>query len=221
MIGRISTMLVAATLVAACTTTDPYTREERTSRATVGAGIGAVIGAVAGLATGDDANDRRQRALIGAGIGALAGGAVGGYMDAQQRKLLEELEGTGVSVTRVGDNIVLNMPGHVTFATGNSDLNPQFFDVLDSVALVLREYDKTIVEVSGHTDTVGGREMNQRLSEDRASTVATYLHRRNIIADRFLTYGYAYDRPVASNETAAGRQANRRVEIILVPITAD
>lgn len=221
MFGKISMMVVIALLVAACTTTDPYTREERTSRAAIGASIGAVIGAVAGLATGDDAHDRRKRALIGAGIGALAGGAVGGYMDAQQRKLLEELEGTGVSVTRDGDNIILNMPGHVTFATGSSDLNPQFFDVLDSVALVLTEYDKTIVEVSGHTDTVGGRDMNQRLSEDRASTVATYLHRRGIIADRFLTYGYAYDRPIASNDSAAGRQQNRRVEITLVPITRD
>jgi outer membrane protein OmpA-like peptidoglycan-associated protein len=219
MIRRISTMLVAATLVAACTTTDPYSREERTSRATIGAGIGAVIGAVAGAATGDDAHERRKRALIGAGVGALAGGAVGGYMDAQERKLLEELEGTGVSVTRVGDNIVLNMPGHVTFATGNSDLNPRFFDVLDSVAVVLQEFDRSIVDVSGHTDTVGGREMNQRLSEDRASTVATYLHRRDIIADRFLTYGYAYDRPVASNATAEGRQQNRRVEIMIAPIT--
>lgn len=219
MIRKIALMTIAAVVVAACTTTDPYTREERTSRTAIGAGIGAVIGAVAGAATGSDARERRKRALIGAGVGALAGGAVGAYMDAQQRKLLEQLEGTGVSVTRVGDDIILNMPGHVTFATGSSDLNPQFFAVLDSVALVLQEYDRTVVEVAGHTDSTGGRAMNQRLSEDRASTVASYLHNRGVAANRFLAIGYGPDRPVASNDTAEGRQLNRRVEITIVPVT--
>lgn len=209
---------VAATLVA-CASYDPYSGEQRTSRTGIGAGVGAVIGAVAGAATGSDARERRQRALIGAGVGAIAGGGVGAYMDSQARKLQRELEGTGVSVTRDGDNVVLNMPGHVTFATGSADLNQGFFSVLDSVALVLQEYDKTVVEVAGHTDSVGGREMNQRLSEDRASTVATYLHRRDIPAMRFLTIGYGLDRPIASNATPDGRQQNRRVEITLVPVT--
>lgn len=216
---RILAMMVITLLVVACAGTDPYTGEQRTSRTAIGAGVGAVIGAVAGAATGDDARERRKRALIGAGAGAIAGGAVGAYMDAQARKLEEQLRGTGVSVTRDGDNVILNMPGHVTFATASADLNLQFFDVLDSVALVVQEYDKTVIEVAGHTDSTGSVEFNQALSERRASTVATYIHNRGVAANRFITIGYGQHRPIATNETAAGRQQNRRVEITLEPIT--
>ncbi len=219
MIRKIPIILVAALTVAACQTLDPYTGEERTSRAAIGAGIGAVIGAVAGAATGDNARERRQRALIGAGVGALAGGAVGNYMDNKAERLRQELAGTGVSVTRDGDNIILNMPGNITFQTDSASLQPQFFAVLDSVGKVLREVDKTIIEVAGHTDSTGAREYNQSLSEQRASTVATYLHNRSIRADRFMAIGYGQDRPIADNATAAGRQANRRVEITLLPLT--
>ena len=206
-------------LAAACTTLDPYTREEKTSKATKGALIGAAVGAVAGLISGDDAVERRQRALIGAGVGALAGGAVGVYMDNQEAELRAQLEGTGVSVTRVGDNITLNMPGNITFATNSSDLNPAFFDVLGSVTLVLNKYNKTIVEVAGHTDSDGSTEYNQALSERRASSVASYLRSQGIINDRIITVGMGELRPVADNSSAAGKQANRRVELTLVPLT--
>jgi len=219
MISRILTILAAALAVTACQTLDPYSGEERTSRATIGAGIGAVIGAVAGAATGDDARERRQRALIGAGIGALSGAAVGNYMDNKAERLRQELAGTGVSVTRDGDNIILNMPGNITFQTDSAALQPQFFGVLDSVGTVLHEFDQTIIEVAGHTDSTGARSYNQTLSEQRASTVATYLHNRSISADRFLTIGYGQDRPIADNGTVDGRQANRHVEITLIPIT--
>jgi outer membrane protein OmpA-like peptidoglycan-associated protein len=205
--------------VSACQTLDPYTGEERTSRAAIGAGVGAVIGAVAGAASGDDAKERRNRALIGAGVGALAGGAVGNYMDNKAERLRQKLAGTGVSVTRNGDDIILNMPGNITFQTDSSSLQPGFFAVLDSVGTVLREYDKTIIEVTGHTDSTGARSYNQSLSEQRASTVATYLHNRSIRADRFITVGYGQDRPIADNGTVNGREANRRVAITLVPIT--
>jgi outer membrane protein OmpA-like peptidoglycan-associated protein len=152
-IRRFTILLAAAVLAAGCQTIDPYTGETKTSSATKGAAIGAGAGAVLGILTGDDSKERRNRALIGAGVGALAGGAVGSYMDNQEKKLREQLQGTGVSVTRVGDEIILNMPGNVTFQTDSSDLNPQFFSVLDSVALVLQEFDKTIIEVAGHTDS--------------------------------------------------------------------
>ena len=137
----ILTLTTAMVIVSGCTTLDPYTREEQTSGATKGALIGAGIGAVVGLISGDDAVERRQHALIGAGIGALAGGAVGAYQDKQEAALRAELEGTGVSVTRIGDNITLNMPGNVTFATDSSDLSPAFFDVLNSVGKVLGEFE--------------------------------------------------------------------------------
>ena len=207
-------------VVSGCTTLDPYTREEKTSSATKGALIGAGIGAVVGLISGDDAVERRQHALIGAGVGALAGGAVGAYQDKQEAELRAELEGTGVSVTRIGDNITLNMPGNVTFATDSSDLSPAFFDVLNSVGKVLAEFDQTVVEVAGHTDSTGSEQYNQSLSERRAGSVASYLRSQGVISDRLITVGMGELRPVADNGTSAGRQANRRVEITMVPVTA-
>jgi len=210
----------AMVFITGCETLDPYTREEKTSQATKGALIGAGIGAVVGLISGDDAVERRQRALIGAGVGALAGGAVGAYQDRQEAALRAELEGTGVSVTRIGDNITLNMPGNITFATDSSDLSPAFFDVLNSVGKVLNEFNQTVVEVAGHTDSTGSDAYNQGLSERRASSVATYLRGRGIMNDRLITVGMGESRPIADNGTPEGRQANRRVEITMVPVTA-
>ena len=210
----------AMVFITGCETLDPYTREEKTSQATKGALIGAGIGAVVGLISGDDAVERRQHALIGAGVGALAGGAVGAYQDRQEAALRAELEGTGVSVTRIGDNITLNMPGNITFATDSSDLSPAFFDVLNSVGKVLNEFDKTVVEVAGHTDSTGSDAYNQGLSERRASSVANYLRGRGIINDRLITVGMGESRPIADNGSPEGRQANRRVEITMVPLTA-
>ncbi len=210
----------AMVFITGCETLDPYTREEKTSQATKGALIGAGIGAVVGLISGDDAVERRQRALIGAGVGALAGGAVGAYQDRQEAALRAELEGTGVSVTRIGDNITLNMPGNITFATDSSDLSPAFFDVLNSVGKVLNEFNTTVVEVAGHTDSTGSDAYNQGLSERRASSVANYLRGRGIMNDRLITVGMGESRPIADNGTSEGRQANRRVEITMVPVTA-
>jgi outer membrane protein OmpA-like peptidoglycan-associated protein len=152
-----------AIVASGCQTLDPYTGEQKTSQATKGAMIGAAAGVVAGLISGDDAVERRQHAMIGAGVGALAGGAVGNYMDRQEMELREELAGSGVSVTRVGDNITLNMPGNITFATDSADLSADFYDVLNSVSKVLNEYNKTVVEVAGHTDSTGSDTYNQSL----------------------------------------------------------
>ena len=220
---KIPVFLISATLAFAlsgCQTLDPYTQESKTSNATKGAIIGAVSGAVVGLVSGDDAVERRQHALIGAGIGALAGGSIGYYMDRQEAKLRAELEGTGVSVHRDGDNITLNMPGNVTFATDSSDLSKSFYDVLGSVSIVLDEFDQTVVEVAGHTDSSGSEAHNQALSERRASSVAEYLDVRGVNDQRIITVGMGEIRPVADNDSSSGRQMNRRVEITLVPITA-
>src|SRR5690606_30670342 len=142
-------------LLSACTTIDAYTREERTARAQRQAVIGAAAGAVAGLITGDSSMERKKRALVGAGLGALAGAGVGAYMDRQEMRLRQELDRTGVSVTRVGDNITLNMPGNITFPTDGSDLNASFYEVLNSVTIVLNEFEQTVIEVAGHTDSTG------------------------------------------------------------------
>jgi len=212
-------VLAAVLVVSACTTLDPYTREEQTARAQRNALIGAAAGAVAGLITGDSSMERKKRALVGAGIGALAGGGVGAYMDRQEMRLRQELDRTGVSVTRIGNNITLNMPGNITFATNSADLNAGFYDVLNSVSLVIDEFEQTVVEVAGHTDSTGTDQYNQALSERRAASVAAYLATRGVLRDRMIEVGMGEARPIADNSTDAGRQANRRVELTLVPLT--
>jgi len=207
--------------LSSCTTLDPYTREEKTSSATKGAAIGAAAGVAVGLISGSSSSERKKRALILGGVGALTGGGVGYYMDQQEMKLRQQLEGTGVSVTRMGDNITLNMPGNITFAVDSSDISANFYEILDSVALVLNEFNKTLVEVAGHTDSTGDAQYNQQLSERRAGSVAAYLRSRKVMADRLIIVGGGESYPVATNDTPAGRQANRRVEITIVPLTAD
>ncbi|MEE3388861.1 MAG: YMGG-like glycine zipper-containing protein, partial [Pseudomonadota bacterium] len=146
----------AVSLQAGCSTINPYTGEKQTSKAGMGAGIGAVTGALIGIATSDSAKERKERALKGAGIGAVAGGGVGYYMDVQEAKLREKMEGAGVSVTRDGDNIILNMPGNLTFDTDSTTVKPSFRPVLDAVSEVLKEYKSTMIQVAGHTDSTGG-----------------------------------------------------------------
>lgn len=211
---------VAALLVTACSTINPYTREEQTARAQRGAVIGAISGAAVGLVTGDGSMERKKRALVGAGLGALTGGAVGYYQDVQEAKLRAELEGTGVSVTRIGENITLNMPGNITFATNSADLNSSFFTILDSVSKVINEYEKTVIEVAGHTDSTGTDSYNQVLSMHRASSVATYLATRSVMSQRIIEVGMGETRPIANNDSEDGRRLNRRVELTLVPLTA-
>lgn len=213
---RVSALLAAAVLILAACTTNPFTGEREVSR-TAGLGIGgAIVGGVFGAALSSD--DRLRGALIGAGIGGIAGGGVGLYMDRQEAALREELAGTGVSVTRDGDQIILNMPGDVTFDINESRIKPDFQNNLDGVAMVMEEYDSTLVAISGHTDITGSRELNMRLSEDRAQAVADYLSGRGIQDVRLYPFGEGPDRPIATNDTAEGRQANRRVELVLEPI---
>ena len=209
-------LLLAVFLSACATTTDPWTGEPRSSRTGAGAGIGAGVGAVIGAISG---GDRLKRAAIGAGVGALAGAAVGNYMDRQEAALREQLRGTGVSVTRRGDEIILNMPGNVTFDVDSAGLKPQFFEVLDSVALVAQEFDRTVLVVDGHTDSTGSAEYNHGLSRRRADTVARYLINQGVAPVRIESYGYGEQYPVATNNTPEGRSQNRRVELTLMPVT--
>ena len=210
-------------LIGGCTTYDAYTGEEKVSSTAIGAGVGAGVGAVLGYlsAKDDSSKERKKRMLAGAGIGAIAGGGVGYYMDAQEAKLRKQLRETGVRVEREGDNINLIMPGNITFKTDSEYLAADFYGVLDSVAIVLREYDKTIVAVSGHTDSTGPAEYNMALSEKRARSVASYLKTRGIVDARFEIIGFGEQYPIASNDTKEGRAQNRRVELTLIPITEE
>ena len=199
----IRAVLLASLLLGACQTTNPYTGQQQTSNTAKGAGIGAAAGAVIGaLAVGS-----RKSALIGAGVGVLAGGAVGNYMDNQEAQLRQQLQGTGVSVTRNGDNLILNMPGNVTFATNQSDVTPNFYPVLNSVALVLKQYEKTMIDVVGHTDSTGSMQLNMQLSQARASFgAARTLQSQGILPARIATQGVGPQYPIASNDTPEGRR---------------
>ena len=213
---RLLALFLVLTLAATACTTNPYTGEQQASKTGIGAGIGAASGAILGALAG---GGKRKNVLLGAGIGALAGGGVGYYMDKQDDELRAQLQNTGVSVTRNGDNIILNMPGNITFATGSSDINADFFPVLNSVALVVNKYEKTYIDIIGHTDNVGSAEMNQRLSEARATSVARYLESQKVLAARIVTSGMGMNNPIASNSARSRRAQNRRVEIVLSPIT--
>lgn len=213
-------MVVVAYLLGGCAT-DPYTGEKKMSKAGWGAVIGSAGGAAVGALSGRDSEHRRKNALIGAGIGALAGASVGHYMGKQEEKLRQRLQGSGVSVTRQGDRIILNMPGNVTFNTASADISSNFFEVLNSVTLVLNEYNKTLINIYGHTDSDGSDAYNQSLSERRAASVGQYLISHQVNSERVMTMGYGETKPIATNNTPEGKQQNRRVELELAPLTQE
>lgn len=200
---------------AACVT-DPNTGERRVSKAA----IGAVGGAVGGYLLGDLVGGRRDRTerIVGTGIGALAGGAIGAYMDRQERELRRQTAGSGVEIERRGDELVLTMPSGITFAFDRYDVQPQFRPTLDKIAEVLGDYPQTMIDIYGHTDSVGGDPYNQTLSENRARSVSAYLATRGVQPVRMATLGYGETQPIADNATDSGRAANRRVELRIVPV---
>ncbi|MFC7293711.1 OmpA family protein [Marinobacter aromaticivorans] len=202
--------------LAGCMTYDPYTGQEKTSSATKGSIIGAVGGAAVGAATSSK-SDRGKGALIGAASGAAVGGGIGYYMDRQEAMLRQKLEGSGVRVVRNGDEIELIMPGNITFDLNQTTIRPGFTDTLESVALVLKEFDKTIIQIEGHTDSSGSDSYNQLLSERRAGSVRDFLLNQGIEPRRTRAVGYGERYPIASNDTPGGREQNRRVELTLVP----
>ena len=208
--------LIGGLLATAACTTNPETGNRRISKAAIG-GVG---GAAAGLLLGDllgGRNDRTEK-IVGAGIGALAGAGVGAYMDAQEKKLRAQTAGTDVQVIRDGDNLLLNMPSGVTFATNQSAIQPQFRNTLDQVAQTLTSYEKTFIDIYGHTDSTGNDGINVPLSQNRARSVADYLTTRGAQSARIATQGFGASQPVADNTSEMGKQANRRVEIKIVPV---
>jgi outer membrane protein OmpA-like peptidoglycan-associated protein len=203
-------------LTMGCASTDPYTGEQKTSNTAKGAGIGALAGAAIGAVV--DHDDRGKGAAIGAAVGASIGGGVGYYMDQQEAQLRQKLQGTGVQVQREGNNIRLIMPGNITFAVDSFNIRSNFYPVLESVAIVVKEYDQTTIDIAGHTDSTGSFAHNQTLSERRASSVAEFLRSQQVLAGRMITSGYGPRYPIAGNDSAEGRAQNRRVEIKLLPL---
>lgn len=212
----IAAAVCAALLLSGCTT-NPYTGESEAGKSGVGAGLGALVGAGVGVLSSSK-HDRGKGALIGAAAGAALGGGAGYYMDVQESKLRDKMRGTGVSVTRQGDNIVLNMPNNVTFDSSSSTLKPAGANTLTGVAMVLKEYPKTAVNVVGYTDSTGSQDLNMRLSQQRADSVASSLIVQGVEASRVRTQGMGPANPIASNSTTEGKAQNRRVEITLSPM---
>jgi outer membrane protein OmpA-like peptidoglycan-associated protein len=206
-------LLAAITALTACTT-NPYTGEQQASKtATYGAGAAAVCGLIGAM----DSRKKARNAALGCG---LVGAGVGAYMDVQESKLREQLQGTGVQVVREGDNIRLIMPGNITFETDSYNLKTNFYPVLNSVGLVLAKYADTTMRVTGYTDNTGNRQYNQNLSERRARSVADYLATREVAQSRMYVQGLGFDQPIADNATAEGRAQNRRVELTILPKTS-
>lgn len=214
-LGLIAVLITPALLLAGCETMQEASTSPDYAKTRRDAGYGAAAGAVIGLLT---RGDKLQNALIGAALGGVAGGAIGNYQDRQERKLREQLAGTGVTVVRQGDNLTLNMPGSITFATNSADLSSGFYPVLDAVSGTLQEYGETVIEVAGHTDSTGSAEYNQSLSQRRAQSVAAYLESHGVKPQRLIVVGDGSQHPVASNATPEGRQQNRRVELTIVPV---
>lgn len=183
-----------------------------------GAALGAVVGALLGKATGD--NDKSRYAW-GAAVGAIAGGAIGKYMDRQEEALRDELADTGIEVVREGDNLKLIMPGDITFATDSASIASQFNPILNDVATVVNEYEKTVLLIKGHTDDTGSEQYNQSLSERRAQSVKNLLTSYSVNSKRISTVGMGEYQPKVPNTSAQNRQQNRRVELEIQPLTKE
>ena len=188
--------------------------------AAIGAGVGGTLGYLLGGAIGG--NTAR---IIGAGIGGSAGAVIGKQFDDQIKELDEQTAGSGVDVEEVGDGdaILVRLPDGVTFASGSADINPGFYDTLNTVADSLIKYPNSLVDVYGFTDTTGSTALNQRLSEQRAQAVANYLAARGVARSRLETRGFGeqYDSLRVKTGDNVNEPLNRRVEIKIIPVSQD
>ncbi len=204
---------VSALLVTACAQNPFYGENAQTARgAAIGAGAGAILGNVV-----SGKGSKTGGGLIGAAVGATVGGLIGRQMDQQEAQLRQQMAGTGVEVQRQGDTIRLQAPENITFDSNRADVKPQFRPVLDQLSQSIKQYPGTIVQVEGHTDSTGSAAYNQTLSENRAASVTSYLAQRGTEPNRLIAVGYGMTRPIADNNTLAGRAQNRRVEVLIVP----
>jgi outer membrane protein OmpA-like peptidoglycan-associated protein len=199
----------------------------------IGSGAGAAVGAAAGQAIGRDTSSTLIGAAIGAAVGGLAGGAIGRYMDNQEasmRQALANVEGASIqrdkevlaqagrdSTQKSVDVLTVTFKSDYLFAVNSSTILPGAYDELNRVANVLRQYPETNIQIAGHTDSTGSVDTNQRLSERRAEAVKNALAGMGVNPSRLAMIGYGEGKPIASNNTEAGRQQNRRVEVRIIP----
>lgn len=201
---------VASSMMLAGCATDPMTGQTQINKGALGAIAGGLGGAAISKATGGEKTGRD------AAIGAAVGGGIGLYMQNQANKLKQQMQGTGVSVQQnPNGNIDLVMPGSITFAFDDATLNNSFKPTLDKLASTMVDYNKTTITIAGHTDSKGDAGYNKNLSQQRAYAVANYLSARGVASNRINVVAYGESSPVASNNTEAGRQQNRRVELTI------
>lgn len=210
-------LIIAALLLVELAGCTNLQNEDGTTKhvATYGGG-GAVAGAALGALLGKGMG-RGKGALIGATVGGGAGALYGNHVDSQEAELRKRMTGTGVKVERDGDQLKLIMPGSITFATGKSDIQPSFYQVLGQLCASFSSFKDNDLVVTGYTDSVGGYQANEALSSRRADSVGQYLLANGVQPARVQTIGAGSSSPVASNTTEDGRAQNRRVEIKLVP----
>ncbi|MGP5526313.1 OmpA family protein [Psychrobacter celer] len=209
--NKLMIAVVASGLALSGCTTDPNTGQQRLNKTALGTLAGAAGGAVVSKATGGEKTGRD------AAIGAALGAGVGYYMERQAKQLEQQMAGTGVTVEQNPNtgNIDLVMPGNITFAFDDATLSSSFKPTLDKLASTMNQYNKTTVNIAGHTDSRGSASYNMGLSRDRAYSVANYLTARGVSANRINVVAYGESRPVADNSTDYGRQQNRRVELTI------
>ena len=181
------------------------------------AGTGVLLGAATGAILGQAVAPGDRGRAVGAIAGAIAGAAIGDNLDKQEAELRQNLGGSGARIVNTGNQLIVTLPEAITFDFDSAVLHPQFVDSLRDIARSLQNYPDTIVEVIGHTDNVGSPSYNDSLSQARAQSVANVLINSGVRSSRIEAYGLGERSPIASNQTASGRQANRRVEIVITP----
>jgi outer membrane protein OmpA-like peptidoglycan-associated protein len=212
---RFPLALGAVSLMALTACQAPLPGQTNTN-ATSGAAVGALLGAGVGALTGGGGEESIRNAAIGAAVGAGLGAIGGDSLDRQEAELRAEL-GAGVGLVNTGTQLIVNLPQDILFATGSATLTPTLIGDLQDVARSLNNYPNSTVQVVGHTDNVGDAAFNQRLSEQRAQSVASVLISSGVAPSRVQIVGRGENNPIASNQTPEGRQQNRRVEIIITP----
>nr|WP_325252437.1 OmpA family protein [Amylibacter sp.] len=178
---------------------------------------GAAIGAAVGVASQIIAGNSNSSVLKGAVVGAAVGGVFGAILDQQEKDLRQSMAGSGATITNTGNELIVTLPEAITFDTDSTYVRPSLQDDLRSLANNLQQYPDSTIDVIGHTDSVGDTAYNQNLSTRRAQSVAAVLTGNGVQSNRIRAYGRGETQFIASNDTASGRAANRRVEVVIRP----
>lgn len=203
---KIIISLTTSLLIIPACTDNPY-------KAKQGAVIGATAGIVSGFLTNDDSNGTIKRAIAGAALGA----AIGNELDKQEEELRSDLKGSGALITNTGEELIVTLPEAITFDTNSSKIRYSLKKSLIKLSASLKKYSNTYIEIIGHTDNIGKKSYNQKLSTRRAESVSSILSKNGVSRSRIKAYGRGEIEPIKSNKTSKGRASNRRVEIIIIP----